>query len=144
MIILDLDGCSCNDEHRLHVLEQNWPRSPRIWDAYHSLCIHDCPANKDVWRDRSDIIVLTGRPADYESATRAWMARHGMKTHFIQMRPVGNVDPAPLLKRIWASRLLKDGVHIDAAYDDRQDIVDMYKSLGINATRLRAHDREWV
>lgn len=144
MIILDLDNCVSDDSHRIDILATK-PRNDAVWDAYHGRCLLDKPANKAVWENRSDIIILTGRPNDYFLHTKAWCEMHGLKFYWIIMRHVGNVQSASELKKHWASYLLKtSGVHIDIAYDDRPDIIDAYKQLGIKAEILKAHDREWV
>ncbi len=140
MIILDLDGCISDDQHRQHWLVN--PEQIVNWDVYHSLCELDHPANVSFWYGRNDIVIMTGRPDNFALQTWQWCLRNGLRVYKVYMRPAGNKDSAVVLKKIWATELVQQGWNIQHAYDDRQDIVDMYRSLGIAATRLRAYDKE--
>lgn len=129
MIIMDLDGCAADDRHRVQFVKQ----IPKDYNAYHALMHLDPPINKEIWQGRSDVIVLTGRPNNYFPQTTAWMEDHGMECYYMLMRPQGNVESAVDLKRRWAENLIREGLHIDKAYDDREDIVAAYRKLGIEA-----------
>lgn len=144
MIILDLDGCISDDRRRLPMLGPKVGRTGKHWDAYHSLCFTDPASNHHVWHGRSDLIILTGRPQRYGFKTWAWCQHQGVCAVRAFMRPDDNYQPSPLLKQGWLEFLLEEGFHIDHAYDDRQDIIDMYHKHGVPATRLRAHELEWV
>lgn len=147
MIILDLDNCACDDAHRLHILRcsPGLHKPAMIWDAYHAACVADVPANVHLWKDRSDIIVMTGRPWKFYAQTQWWFNQHGLKFYTIFMRPNNdNITSAVDLKRAWVKECFDSGVHVDQAYDDREDIITAYKALGINATRVTAHNKEWV
>lgn len=147
MIILDLDNCACNDAHRLPILacEPGPIKSAIIWDAYHAACVADTPANECLWQGRKDVIVMTGRPWKFLAHSSWWFEKHNLKFFTIFMRPSNdNCTSAVELKKNWAREIIAAGIHVDAAYDDRADIVEAYKALGLNGIQLNAHNQEWV
>lgn len=140
IMIFDLDGCVFDDSHRKSfALEKQW-------DEYHSRLDKDKLNPHAVARIRNaidaDLMIffITGRTDNNYFQTRAKIHRDlGIAEHReyeLIMREYGNTQPAPEFKRSVALDILKqiDGVtKIVAAFDDRQDIIDAYKGLGIDA-----------
>uniref|UniRef100_A0AB39AH74 Polynucleotide kinase/phosphorylase n=1 Tax=Pseudomonas phage vB_PaeM_HTN3 TaxID=3236644 RepID=A0AB39AH74_9VIRU len=140
IMIFDLDGCVFDDSHRKSfALEKQW-------DEYHSLLDKDKLNPHAVARIRNaidaDLMIffITGRTDNNYFQTRAKIHRDlGIAEHReyeLIMREYGNTQPAPEFKRSVALDILKkiDGLtKIVAAFDDRQDIIDAYKGLGIDA-----------
>lgn len=134
MIILDLDGCTSDDRaRRIHINGANTD-----WDAYHRGMGNDkmCHVKLLRLRERTDIIVVTGRPERYRAETELWLSEGGVKPHDVIMRPDDDYTPAPVFKKKAAATLLALGYAIDSAYDDRPDIVEAYRELGIRASVL--------
>ncbi|AKJ71589.1 polynucleotide kinase [Pseudomonas phage phiKTN6] len=140
IIIFDLDGCVFDDSHRKSFALE------RQWDEYHSRLDKDTLNPHAVGRIRNaidaDLMIffVTGRTDNHFFQTRAKIHRElGIAEHReyeLIMRPYGNTEPAPQFKRAVALDILKkiEGVtKIVAAFDDRQDIIDAYNSLGIDS-----------
>lgn len=140
IIIFDLDGCVFDDSHRRSFALE------RQWDEYHSRLDKDTLNPHAVGRIRNaidaDLMIffVTGRSDNHFFQTRAKLHRElGIAEHReyeLIMRPYGNTEPAPQFKRAVALDILKkiEGVtKIVAAFDDRQDIIDAYNSLGIDS-----------
>lgn len=137
-IILDLDGTICNDAPRKHLIKESW-------EAYHEAAIFDKPMNQRLYRGRSEsIIIFTGRPVKYFDDTLAWLEANGVPNiKALLMRPNecrwSQVD----LKRhmiYFMEKFLRITVEdVIAAYDDRQEVIDMYqKEYRINSYLIEA------
>lgn len=151
-VIFDLDNCVCDDEHRVHLIQTPPPMTGDRWAAYHAACWGDTVnlAAQELLvthcvEDGLGMIVFTGRTCDHRGETVRWMEKHFRKPDIIMMRNVGDHIGAVAMKQRMLDYLVSyEGIQLKNvlhAYDDRQDIVDMYKSHGIPATRLFVHDR---
>ncbi len=146
--IFDLDNCLSNDLHRIPLIDWTQPNPEERYAAYHAACGNDAPGNMDLYRAVTatrQAVFLTARPTTVALQTRAWISRHLGITHAtLLMRNAGDNRPSVDVKR-WQLDMLPQhyGVpleNIDHAYDDRQDIIDMYRGLGLAATRVQIHD----
>ena len=116
--------------HRLHHLD----RRPKNWKAFFAEAVRDELHEEGLavvakLAEDHDIVFLTGRPADLERATRAWLERHGLGEHDLVMRPVGDRRPAAQVKR----QLLRDyadGREVRVVVDDDPDVVASLQSAG--------------
>lgn len=132
-VIFDIDGCVADDRHRLHLL-------PR-YAQYHASAGDDKPMNVDVVRKHiqagHEIVFLTSRPEFVRGITERWL--HDVlrvERYRLIMRDDYNQSSSPAHKRRHALNLMKRGPVV-AAYDDREDVLEAYASLGIgNVTRL--------
>lgn len=151
-VIFDLDNCVCDDEHRVHLIQTPPPMTGDRWAEYHAACHLDSVSLKayglmraHITEDRHGLIVLTGRDVTQRAKTMAWLEKHFRVPDVIMMRNVGDHIGAVAMKQRMLEYLeAHEGIQLKnvlRAYDDRQDIVDMYKSHGIPATRLFVHDR---
>lgn len=149
--IFDLDNCLSDDEHRVQHIDWSKTGNDR-WTKYHDMCMLDKvnPQAASLLRmhvaEEHGILFITGRPEAYQSKTVDWISRNFAGLLFsLRMRPNDNVQASAALKadllRLWLS---DRGVHasqVVAAYDDRADILRVYRALGVRKTRqLRCHD----
>lgn len=153
VIICDLDNCLVDDSHRLRFID--WGRSVAEgrYDAYHAMCVFDPPPNEELMEKlvatehawRADIVFLTARPAKFRDSTLAYLRAHGLSRAMLMMRGDTDHRSSLELKREMLAHLLNPNnvgyEQVIAAYDDRQDIVDMYTAAGINAQRVAIHDQ---
>lgn len=141
--ILDLDNCISDDLHRRNSLTNERFSPANRWNAYHIQCCLD----KFVWGIRTpipeNIIIFTGRPILYGTLTKYWLLKNKLPTDNVYMRPIGNFMPSPELKEYFLNIVLQDkNVEIKMAYDDRQDVLNMYNKCGIQTTLKRINDYE--
>jgi hypothetical protein len=148
-VIFDLDNCLANDEWRCGLIDHD-SRGQGKYTAYHDSCSGDDPGNVLIFRNYIDKgvipVFLTGRPVTIAAETAKWIKDvlgYSGVYHMIMRNP-GDGRDAPALKSDQLDMLLAHyGVlkhTIIHAFDDRQDVVDMYLKRGIPATRMCIHD----
>lgn len=136
-VILDFDGCLCDDSTIVHLVDPDHPQYPGVkdLDAFHAASVW-CPPNTDVvaWAEQhSDegraLILVTGRMERNRAITVGWL--EGLLViDEVHMRPEGDFRRAHLFKREVVERL-REKYQIVAAADDDPEIVEMYRAEGI-------------
>lgn len=147
--IFDLDGCLFDDEHRLPLIDMSLEGDAR-YEKYHAGQHVDL-----VLEDGDDLIkkaaaqnlmavFLTARPIKHQTQTLNKLNRHfgqllGGRI-LLYMRPDGDVRSSVEFKRSVVREIIaraKDECReVIVAFDDRQDVVDMYLSEGVPAWKL--------
>lgn len=135
--IIDLDNCISDDRHRKHYVNE------KNYTFYHSLCLDD----ELVWDIKQfgpfprNVIIFTGRPDEYLCDTKNWFKWYGLSDHiaYYFMRPPRNNQSQPRLKESYLRHLQGSLYNIKLeqlimAYDDRQDVLDVYSKYGIPTT----------
>ena len=144
-VILDLDNCIADDAWRIPRI--NWQKSSPLerYHEYHSLSGFDRVGNTDLFSEgHHDVIVFTARPVLYSAITHEWLERNGIRAKHVVMRNNDDHRHSVELKRHmlhWLPELY--GVpwqEIVAAYDDRPDVIEMYKKHHIPAHLRCIHD----
>ena len=147
--IFDLDNCLANDLPRIPLIDWSQEDPDKRYAAYHEKCGEDDAGNLNIYRRVTAThtpIFLTARPVAVQLQTRAWISRWlGVSHSILMMRNNGDRRPSVDVKRWQLDQLtshyniaLED---IKVAYDDRQDIVDMYNGFGIQGTLMSIHDQ---
>jgi hypothetical protein len=157
-VIFDLDNCLSDDSARIPLIDWSKTGEER-YAAYHMQAAKD-PVNKaalDVllaeMRHGFIPIFITARPTIMRGATIFWIEeelglRIGTKSGapMLFMRQTADERKSVLVKRDVLEVLsTKHGIiprYIERAYDDRQDILNMYRDYGIDPVMLRAHDMD--
>lgn len=144
-IILDIDNCIADDSWRIPII--NWEQENPLWryHDYHSLSGFDSAHNHDLYLNhRHDIIIFTARPIMYRAITQEWLKRHGVRHEVLMMRDMEDHRHSVELKKAQLQALLDNSDlelnDIVGAFDDRPDVVEMYKQHGINAHIRFVHD----
>ena len=141
--IFDLDNCIADDKHRIHLIDYKKSVDERYHD-YHSRCHLDLACNTSVLEEHilsgHDIVFCTGRPERYREETEAWISNNIALTYnpVVLMRADGDHRPARLVKEDLLMQI-EEG-EIIYAYDDRDDIVEHYRSLGLKGVKLAIND----
>lgn len=153
--IFDIDNTLADCSHRLHFLkepaglvhfekgETDWKPD---WDSFHAACVDDTPI-KDVIdmlglihnRTLYQIIFVTGRPEKSRSDTANWLMYHtGIEATRANlfMRPDGDHREDKDLKREIYEQKIKDKYEIRGVFEDRQQCVDMWRSLGLTCFQV--------
>ena len=130
-IIVDMDGTLAITNHR----------SP--YDL--SNCDLD-PANKPVletvlkWQSNTTIIVVSGRTDDGKEKTIIWLERYGVKYQHLYMRKTGDMRKDSIIKEEIFNNFIRDKYNILFILDDRQQVVDMWRSLGLTVFQVAEGD----
>lgn len=136
--IFDLDNCISNDVNRHSLLPD--------YDAYHSKCMEDEIDLSGIQKVPENILIFTGRPNKYREQTLKWIKKSWFAftfDPFMLMRPIGNTFPSADLKQYFLFLMVKNGFNpqnIEVAYDDRQDVLNMYGRYGIKTVLKRINE----
>lgn len=149
--IFDIDNCISDDQWRMEKIDWSQADLNKRYAAYHAACIHDEPRNKKLLRqymkERVTPIFFTARPMAFRRETFRWFSSNiGFLFYIFQfhMRKDSDIRESVEIKRDFLRDFLKTVVISDivAAFDDREDIIEMYKETGIvNAQILKIHDQ---
>ena len=133
-IIVDLEGTLSDHSHRLHHI-------PGDYDAYNK-AFKDDPVNKGfieelkaaVERTDAEVVLCTAKSITYKNNVTDWIEQNGMSEYICVFYFRGKLDSrsSVLVKR----DMLKDiklKYDVILAYDDRQDICDMFRENGVPA-----------
>jgi hypothetical protein len=128
--VVDVDGVVADVRHRLRFLRQ----SPSDWDGFFAAAGADPPLADGVALVRElarthDVIWLTGRPERSRELTTAWLARLGLPTGEVLMRPDSDRRPARVFKRSELRKLARDR-RVAIVIDDDPDVVALLRSDG--------------
>jgi predicted kinase len=132
-ILVDLDGTvaimgrrSPYDTSRVHLDTPNQPviRAVRaMYEAGHT------------------IIYCSGRTDDGREATEVWLDKHvGVPHAGLHMRVTGDSRKDSVVKQAIYERELKHAWHIVAVFDDRNQVVRMWRSLGLTVFQVADGD----
>ncbi len=144
-IICDLDGTLALCEHRIHFVRQERPD----WDAFFLACDADDPnwpvintlrALADYHDAKGDaqITIFSGRSDMVKKQTQTWLAEYLVPHQHLRMRSQGDFRPDDIVKREW---LLEIGVeNVLFTIDDRQSVVDMWRSMGLTCFQVAPGD----
>lgn len=130
-ILVDLDGTvalmgarSPYDSSKVHLDRPNVPviRAVRaMYEAGHT------------------IVYCSGRTDDSREATQAWLDRHvGVPYAALHMRKTGDSRKDAIVKREIFNRELRHAWHIVAVFDDRNQVVRMWRELGLTVFQVAA------
>lgn len=97
--VFDIDGVVADVRHRVHHVEGR----QKHWGRFFEAAARDGGSPEGIeWALRAaadhDLVWLTGRPEWLRPVTAAWLAKHGLPTQELIMRPDQDYRPARLLK----------------------------------------------
>ena len=139
VVVFDLDGCICDDRHRLH-LKPGHGAEDEDWRHYHDEGEYDAIMNADIVNayiaDQVPILIVTARPERYREATEAWLKEYLPDlTHLsiwrVPMRPKNNVMGSAELKIHLVETMTGHPIWIRKAYADRVDVLRAYAEYGV-------------
>ncbi len=141
-IILDTDGTIADCEHRRHHLDSNnWAG---FFGAMHlDTVIEHTRIAVDALRSAGyAIVVVTARPddADYRKLTIDWYKNNNIEYDALYMRNSGDYRKDSIVKEEILVQLLEDGWDPVMALDDRDQVVQMWRNLGIPCMQVNAGD----
>ena len=80
--------------------------------------------------------IFSGRSAVTEQETKDWLTNYGVKPDLMVMREEGDYTPDDQLKKSWFIKYFGDGSDVEAIFDDRQKVVDMWRSIGLTCFQV--------
>jgi hypothetical protein len=142
--IFDIDGTLADCSHRQHHVE----RKPKDWDAFFTGMADDRPhrhvfAVMDaLFRDGETIVYCSGRPERYRRLTAEWLEKHACsgQTDNLYMRKDGDYRADFIVKAELLAQIRADGFNPVMAFDDRQQVVDMWRDNGVPCAQVAKGD----
>lgn len=128
-IIIDLDGTLANiDERRNRLLLTN------DWEDFRAGIINDklnvwCSEIIEKFKADYKIVLLTGRDTSCQSATEHWLKVNNIYWDEIYYRQSGDYRKDAVIKKEIYSQYLEVKYEVLFVVDDRQSVVDMWRSL---------------
>ena len=168
MIIFDLDGTIANVDARRKAAEQAaddyhcanismddsllFPLTKKEWwkawqDPGNILRL-DVPNEVVVsirrdWKERGKVITITSARNDKNrSVTEEWLAKYGIPYDALYMRKDGDYRRDSVFKQELLDNIRKGGEDIiERVYDDRNQVVDMWRANGIECIQVVPRDK---
>lgn len=142
--IFDLDNCLADDTHRLHLIDWNYDNPIPRYHAYNLAAVDDSPDNLHLILPQCKLVIFSGRPEFYLDLTTNWLAAHNIVPAMVFMRREDDFRPASIVKRDMLEGLIKTQnlkrSDIFCAYDDQEDIINMYQQSMVAASHLFIRD----
>lgn len=141
-IIIDLDGTLCNNEHRRHFVEGE----KKDFDAFNAACSKDtrndwCYELAKTMSENVEILLVSGREEKYIEKTRDWLASNFKYIPFtLYMRKEKDYRKDSVVKEEIYRRLIEPHFKVLFCVDDRQQVVDMWRSLGLTCLQCAKGD----
>lgn len=139
--IWDIDGTLANIEHRRHWVQNK----PKNWKAFSSSMHLDTPYTDIVWMLRRfhesnvTILIASGRSEDDRAVTVNWLDNvAGLKGVYsrLYMRASRDYRSDDIVKSEILDQMVLDGYNPTIAVDDRQQVVDMWRSRGLRVLQV--------
>ena len=130
-IIVDIDG----------TLAKMDGRGPFEWDKVMSDKPHEdiveLVTDFDLGPRSYRIILLSGRDEVCRKQTEEWLYEHAPFPYdFLAMRPAGNMEKDAIIKKRMYDELIKDKYNVAYVLDDRDQVVQMWRSLGLRCLQV--------
>ena len=130
--LCDIDGTIADCQHRIHfIAEKNWrgffaavDQDTPIWPVIQTIRLLKAAG--------VTIIMMSGRSDECKDATKAWLRQYDVPYDDLFMRKAGDHRPDNIVKEQMLEKVGQtyDLSNIVAIFDDRQQVVDMYRSKG--------------
>lgn len=139
--LFDIDGTLADLTHRLHHIQ----KQPKDWDAFFEACQADVPISHvlDLVAQLSNtthVVFVSGRSDRVRNATEAWLRKQGLNDHPLYMRKDGDHRPDYQVKAGLLERIRADGWEPIMAFDDRDQVVEMWRAKGIPCAQVARGD----
>lgn len=137
-IIVDLDGALANIDHRKHFLEGE----KKDWDSFNEAFEEDevnawCKeiierfGYGNPYFDEIELIFVSGRWEKYRDRIINWLMKNNIPLRFLYLRKDNDFRKDSEIKKEIYLEKIKDNFDILFVLDDRKQVVDMWRSLGL-------------
>lgn len=137
IFVFDLDGTLCNIEHRLHYIQNK----PKNWPAFYRACVDDVPVLPILHCAQALVVmghrveIWSGRSDEVRAETEAWLNCYPIGYSVLRMRREGDYRADDIVKGEWLDALPPEQ-RPALAFDDRQRMVDMWRSRGVQCAQV--------
>jgi len=149
-IIVDMDGTIADIRERVIRAEANPPPGKRMdWDVFLNervMMEEDLPNQhvvhlvKMLQESGHRIIITSARNERHRDVTTDQLNQWGIKYERIYLRDDNDFRPDHIIKTELFAEILKDGYTPRIAIDDRQQVVDQWRKIGIHCWQVEKTD----
>ena len=130
-LIIDLDGTLADITSRREELSIK-----KDWDSFFLQISGDllnlwCKEIINKFKSEFSILLVTGRPRNYEALTINWLKKNDVNFDSIFFRGAGDFRSDDIVKREIYHNHIKPHYEVLFVVDDRQKVVDMWRSEGL-------------
>jgi len=141
-ICVDLDGCLCNIEHRLHHVRGEGKKD---WGSFFDEIPNDTVNEAVVevlnkFKLDSHIILCSGRPDNHRRTTETWLNKHDIYFSSLLMRPRNDNRQDSIVKEIILDFEIKTQYDVLFWLDHRQQVVNKIRKNGIKVFQVAPGD----
>ena len=131
-IIVDIDGT---------LALNTGGRSPYDYSRVHEDTLNEPVATVvQVLRHTHTVIIMSGRDGECYEQTEAWLASHYIKYDALLMRETSDKRKDSIVKRELFDEYVRDRWNVELVLDDRNQVVDMWRSLGLTCFQVAPGD----
>ena len=143
--VFDIDGTIADLSHRLHHISEEFDdhgmKRKKDWNAFFAEVHKDAPIPHIIELARalalsSRVIYVSGRSDECRNQTAHWLDLHKLPDGRLYMRKAGDHRPDNQVKLDLLKQLRADGFRPIMAFDDRNQVVHMWRSAGIPCAQV--------
>ena len=135
VIVVDMEGTLSDERHRT---KYDTDFHTKDW---HLKFVEDPvyqPVKELIDRSPYEYIILSAKPIEYKYLYEDWLeTRMNKYPVAIYMRPRGNNDTSPVLKKKITEEFIIPNFQVVLAIDDRADVCRMFANMGIYSLHFR-------
>lgn len=141
-VIFDIDGTLANIEHRTHYVRNG----NHDWDKFYSEIEFDAPRPEVIrltqwyWDNGYHVILCSGRPEHTREATVTWLHDNHVVYEELHMRLDNDYRADYIVKKEMLDYIVGQGFDIEVVYDDREQVVDMWRDNNIPVFQVAPGD----
>jgi predicted kinase len=91
-------------------------------------------------RTENEIVIVSGRDSVCRAETEEWLKLQNIKYDHLFMRPEGNMEKDTVIKKRIFEEEIRGKFNVLGVFDDRQVVVDMWRSLGLTVFQVAPGD----
>lgn len=144
--VFDIDGTIADLSHRLHHISDDFDalgmKKKKDWNAFFAEVHNDAPIPhiielaRDLASAGKQIVYVSGRSDQCRSPTAAWLLGNNLPAGQLYMRKAGDFRTDNIVKGELLARLAADGFHPIMAFDDRDQVVKMWREKGVPCAQV--------
>ncbi len=137
-VIFDIDGTLANIQHRRMYVASK----PKNWRAFNLAMVNDTvyPDILELYNLFKEagytMIIVSGRSEESRKVTEEWLAKYEIVYTKLYMRPLKDNRSDAIVKQEILQQILENGYVPLMAIDDRNRVVNMWRSNGIRCLQV--------
>lgn len=142
-ILIDIDGTLSNCSHREPYLKLEKPLNRKFFDVNEmekDTLNEWCKNIIDQFKSNYAIILLTGRQEKARKITENWLKKYDISYDLLIMKRDDDFRKGNIYKEDVYNNVLSKEFEILFAIDDNDDVVKLWRSLGITCLQCASND----